>query len=560
MSNASNIVSISITEAGRAHGERLPYRHLHGEIGEVVRREWGNVDGFVLFCATGIAVRLVGPLLGSKASDPAVICVDESGTWAVALIGGHRGANDLAHDVAALLGATAVVTTATDNTNVVALDTLPGFTASGDLAGVSRAMLDGVAVRIENPIQWPVPVGLSTRPTRDDTDMVVVVSDQDEPERDGLVTLTPRSLVIGVGSSAGAPAAEIHSLFFKALTEASLNIHAIGALATVDLKAQEPGIVALAQRLSLPLLTFSVDALKLVDVPNPSDAVAAAVGTPSVAEASALLAAGPGATLVVPKQRSAMATIAIARRRGPVGSLRVVGLGPGDASHRTPAATTAVRSADVVIGYSPYVDLCADLLVPRHDVRRRAIGAEEDRCREALATAADGSIVALVCSGDAGVYAMASLVFELAPEYGWPPIEVVPGVTAALAAAAVLGAPLGHDHASISLSDLLTPWPVIHGRIKAAAEGDFVVTFYNPRSLRRTHQLGEALAILAEHRPPTTPVAAVTDVGRPTQNVVRATLATFDPAVVDMLTCVVVGSSTSRWSESRFVTPRGYRS
>lgn len=558
-----DVLVVSITAGGKRLAERLPFRHVHGDLADTVRSQWECVDSFVLVCATGIAVRVIAPLLASKVSDSAVVCVDESGRWVVPLVGGHHGANELANDVAALLGATAVITTATDATDVVALDTLPGFVARGDLAAVAAAILDGAEVRIENPLGWPIPEALARRAAADGapgTARVVVTDRTDVPDDSKLVRLVPRTLVVGVGSSIGASADEIDALLVGALADAGLDAAAVDRITSVDLKAHEPGIIELARRRSVPYVTFPAQVLHAIEVPNPSDSVAAIVGTKSVAEAAALIAAGPGSTLVIAKHRSAMATVAVARRARPEGSLRVVGLGPGRAAHRTPAATTAVRSADVVIGYSPYVDQCSELLTPRQDVRRRPIGAEEERCREALAAAAAGATVALVCSGDAGVYAMASLVFELAPEYGHPPIEVTPGVTAALAAAAVLGAPLGHDHASISLSDLLTPWPVIERRVRSAATGDFVVTFYNPRSLRRTRQLADALSILAEHRPPSTPVAAVTDVGRVSQRVVRSTIDAFDPTVVDMLTCVVVGSSTSRWSGPYLVTPRGYRS
>jgi cobalt-precorrin 5A hydrolase/precorrin-3B C17-methyltransferase len=252
--------------------------------------------------------------------------------------------------------------------------------------------------------------------------------------------------------------------------------------------------------------------------------------------------------------------VAVARRVRPEGHLAVVGLGPGDPALRTPAAAAAVRAADVVVGYGPYVDLAGDLLAARQVVVRSPIGAEAERVTEALQRAAAGEQVALVCSGDPGVYAMASLVCELAPEQVDPPVTVVPGVTAALAAAAVLGAPLGHDHAAVSLSDLLTPWPVIERRLRAVAEGDFTVSLYNPRSKRRTAQLDAALGILAAQRPPDTPAAIVTDAGRPAQRVIRTTLAGLDPEQVDMLSLVVVGSSTTRWVGDRMVTPRGYLS
>ncbi len=283
-----------------------------------------------------------------------------------------------------------------------------------------------------------------------------------------------------------------------------------------------------------------------------------AVGTPSVAEAAALLAAGPDSVLTVGKQVAEDSTVAVARRARPAGHLAVVGLGPGRAGARTLEATAAVRHAQVVIGYERYVDLASDLLSPSQLVVRYPIGAETQRCRDALERAAAGSSVALVCSGDAGVYAMASLVCELAPTAGDPPITVVPGVTAALSAAAVLGAPLGHDHASVSLSDLLTPWEVIRRRLRAVAEGDFVVSLYNPRSRRRSTRLSEALALLSRYRSPDTPAAVLTDIGRPDQRLIRSSISTVDPADVDMLALVVIGSTHTRWVGSRMVTPRGY--
>jgi precorrin-3B C17-methyltransferase len=222
------------------------------------------------------------------------------------------------------------------------------------------------------------------------------------------------------------------------------------------------------------------------------------------------------------------------------------------------AFTAAVRAADFVVGFDRYIDQCAELLSPAQVIVRSPIGAEADRCRDALARAADGARVALVCSGDAGVYAMATLVLELAPSYGMPPVEVVPGVTAATAAAAVLGAPLAHDHAFVSLSDLLTPWETIERRLVAVAESDMAVALYNPRSQRRTWQLERAKDILLAHRPSTTPVGVCTDVGRPDEHIVRTTLAELDPAIVGMLSLVVIGSSTSSVVGDRIVTPRGY--
>jgi cobalt-precorrin 5A hydrolase/precorrin-3B C17-methyltransferase len=559
------VVCCSITSAGAELARKLPYQHRQGNLLATVDELWDGVAGLVLVSATGIAVRAVAPHLNRKESDPAVVCVDDHGTFAVALAGGHAGgANRLAREVAALVGATPVVSTATDLAGLPALDSLPGFAASGDLAAVTRAWLDGSqpALRVDPGLEsWPIPPEMAGLP-REGPTWVVVTDRTAQPRSDRPeVRLYPRSLVLGVGSSTDADASSLHDLARALLEAAGLDARSVGMVATLDRKLSEPAIRSLAERFGVPLRGFGAGELRDVEVPNPSRAVEEAVGTPSVAEAAALLAAGRQAVLVSQKAVSSSfdSTVAIARRQAPEGHLAVVGLGPGLASRRTPEATAAIIHADVVIGYSMYVDLAGDLLEARHHVIRSPIGSEEDRCREALKFASEGSSVALVCSGDPGVYAMASLVCELAGEYGDPPLSIITGVTAALSGAALLGAPLGHDHAAISLSDLLTPWQVIVRRLEAAAAGDFVVSLYNPRSARRTGQLAEALGILASRRPASTPAAVLTDIGRAGESVIKTTIGELDPADVGMLSLVIVGASTTQWIGGRMVTPRGYR-
>jgi cobalt-precorrin 5A hydrolase/precorrin-3B C17-methyltransferase len=541
------VLSVAVTSAGRALGERLPYELVSDRrAAEVVPARWAEVDAFVLFLATGAAVRIIAPLLADKASDPAVVCVDEAGRFAVALCGGHAGgANALARTVAAALGATPVVTTATDAAAVPALDQLPGFVATGDIAGVTTAILDGRQPLIENELAWPSPLPAGAGPER------IVITDRAVPPATGLVALHPPSLVAGVGASSNAAADAAAALLEVAL--AGLARESLAEVATIDRRAGDPVVTSPG----LPVRAFTADALAAVDVPTPSEVVRAAVGTASVAEAAALLAAGPGAELVVAKLAGREATVAIARRRGPRGHLAVVGLGPGDVAHRTPAAEAAVRRAEVVIGYGPYVDACADLLTASQEVVRSPIGDETVRAKQAVAEAGAGRRVALVCSGDAGVYAMASLALEVAGDAGVD-VEVVPGVTAALASSALLGAPLGHDHVIISLSDLLTPWSAIEARLRAAAEADLVVALYNPRSRGRTWQFDAACDILRAHRPAGTPVGVVTDATRPAQSVHLTTLEAVDAGAVGMTTCVIVGSSTTRVVGGRMVTPRGY--
>jgi len=251
-----------------------------------------------------------------------------------------------------------------------------------------------------------------------------------------------------------------------------------------------------------------------------------------------------------------MATVAVARLT-PRGRLTVVGLGPGAADLRTPRATVALRRARYVVGLDQYVDQVRHLLPPGTVTVESGLGAEEERARTAVRLATQGNAVALVGSGDAGVYAMASPALQLAgPDVD---VDVVPGITAALAAGALLGAPLGHDHAYLSLSDLHTPWPVIVARLRACAGADLVLCLYNPRSARRTAQFDEAVAILGEHRSPDTPVGIVRDATRPDERVIRTTLDGLRKENVDMRSIVIVGSSRTTDVHGRLVTPREYR-
>jgi cobalt-precorrin 5A hydrolase/precorrin-3B C17-methyltransferase len=554
---------ISATAAGATARDRLAAtwpdrtRVYEGPVGDAVRAAFAECEQLVCFLATGAVVRLIAPLLGDKRTDPGVVCVDEGGRFAVSLVGGHGGgANELAVDVGELLAARPVVTTATDAVVVPGLDTL-GFPVEGDVAGVSRALLDGEPVALDAELAWPLP---PLRVSDGAGSYVIRVTDRAVEPGEREVVLRPPSLVVGVGASKGAPVNEVLGLVYDALREAGLSVGNVAELATVDAKADEPGIIQAAQRLGVPLVTYPAGELAAVEVPNPSDAPLAALGTPSVAEAAALVGGGE---LLVPKRKSersdgqpAMATCAVVRRLAR-GRLAVVGLGPGARDLLTPRAKAELRRAAVLVGLDQYVDQIRDLLRPGTLVLESGLGAEEERARTAVAEARKGQAVALVGSGDAGVYAMASPALAEASD----DIDVVgvPGVTAALAASAILGAPLGHDHVSISLSDLHTPWEVIERRVRAAAEADIVVTFYNPRSRGRDWQLPKALAILAEHREPTTPVGVVRNASRPDESSRLTTLAALDPAWVDMMTVVTVGNTATRDIAGRMVTPRGYR-
>jgi precorrin-3B C17-methyltransferase len=241
------------------------------------------------------------------------------------------------------------------------------------------------------------------------------------------------------------------------------------------------------------------------------------------------------------------------------GRISVVGIGPGALEHMTPKAKQEIEHADVIVGYATYIKLIQSVIKPDAEVVSGRMGREVERARTAVMHAVKNKRVVVVSSGDAGVYGMAGVVLEAAAlERAEVPIEIVPGVTAATAAAAKLGAPLVGDFAVISLSDLLTPWSVIEKRLEAATEADFVIVLYNPQSPGRTEPLAKAHQILLRHRSPETPVGIVRLAGRDGEEAVVTTLKEMMTAKIDMVTTVVVGNSTTRVVNGRMVTPRGY--
>ncbi len=244
------------------------------------------------------------------------------------------------------------------------------------------------------------------------------------------------------------------------------------------------------------------------------------------------------------------------------GKILLVGFGPGAEQHMSYRAREAIAEADVVIGYSTYIKLVEDLLGGK-EVIRKGMTEEIDRCIEAYDQAKLGKVVALISSGDIGVYGMAGPTYEVLLQSGWSPasditVEVIPGSTALSACASLVGAPLTHDFCSISLSDLLTPWPTIARRIDAAGRSDFVIALYNPKSGRRTQQIVEAQRILLQYRKADTPVAIVKSAYREMQEIQLVTLDKMADCKIGMLTTVLIGNSSTYVQEGLMITPRGY--
>ena len=571
----------------------LPDATVHGFAGRVegadetfegvadhLRRLFADGRPIVGLCAAGILIRALAPLVSEKAAEPPVVAVAEDGSIAVPLLGGHSGANRLAQAIAAATGGSAAVTTAGDVRLGVALDDPPpGWrVANRDAAkGIAAAMLAGdpVALRLDaGDSGW---LSDSGNTFHDDAPLVIHVTDRTVGDPGDDLVLHPPVLAVGVGSERGAEAAELVGLVEATLADHGLAAGAVACVASLDLKADEAAVHAVAAALGVEARFFDAPRLE-AETPrlaNPSDVVFREVGCHGVSEGAALAVVGEAGALVVEKRKTKRATCAIARSPQPIdvsaigqgrGSLAVVGIGPGAGDWRTPEATRALRQASDIVAYGLYLDLIADVIAGKR-LHQSQLSEEEARVRLALDLAAEGKAVALVSSGDAGIYALATLVFELLEredrgDWNRLAISVAPGISALQAAAARIGAPIGHDFCTISLSDLLTPWPDIERRLKAAADGDFVVALYNPVSKRRRTQLTAARDILLTARPSETPVVLARNLGRDGETINVIDLADLTPDVVDMLTLVLVGSSNTRRvtrGGGRWVyTPRGY--
>jgi cobalt-precorrin 5A hydrolase/precorrin-3B C17-methyltransferase len=587
----------------------LLIRWPHGEDSAEawLAEHWPRVSGLVAIGACGLVTRLVAPLLTDKRSDPAVVVIDPQARWMVPLVGGHQaGGEALARELAALLGGTAVCTGPSASEGRLALDAFGddwGWRrGAGDWSALMRA-----AARSGEGDCWPVvqtcgqtgwqgleaarwlaPVPAPLAPTG-----AVPVAGALEPALPLAISVRqgegcrwhPPCLWLGVGCERDTSLSLLERLMETTLEAEGLAPEAVAGLASCTRKGDEAALLALAERRGWPLRLYDAEQLAAVAVPHPSAVVEREMGTASVAEAGALLAAAaaetePGGTpAVLPLDRLLVskriarasagergaATLAIAlaaRQWAPQrGALHLVGSGPGALDLLTPEARRVLSRCGAWVGYGLYLDLLEPLRRPDQLRLDGRLTEERARCAEALALAREGLTVALISSGDSGIYGMAGLALELwweLPELDRPAFAVHPGLSALQLAAARVGSPLMHDFCTISLSDRLTPWPLIEQRLAAAAAGDFVVALYNPRSKGRDWQLERARDLLLTHRPPSTPVLLARQLGRAEEACAVHTLGTFPSEAVDMFTLVLIGNSQTRERGGLLLTPRGY--
>ena len=544
---------------------------------------WPQLQLLVAAMASGALIRSLAPLLRDKRLDPAVLLLDGGGRHVIPLLGSHgRHGDQLAAAMAAFRGGQVWRSGYSSGSGQLALDCFGSSLGwqrglgNWDQLVKAFAQHQGMAlVQESGSPSWRATAAAARLqpadpfPPGEHCEHWLYVGHR--AATGATAHWHPPVLWLGLGCERHTRPAVLEAAVEKGLAAAGLAGAAVAGVASLDRKGDEPGLLALCQQRQWPLKIFTAAHLAAVPVPNGSPVVARQVGTPSVAEAAALAAAGTGARLLVPKtvvhgeRASGAATCAVALATSPWaparGSLDVVGSGPGALDQLTPAARSALAAATTWVGYGPYLDHLEPLRAA-HQLRLDGVlGKERERCATALATACQGQRVALVSSGDSGIYGLAGLALARwldLPEQDRPDFAVHPGISALQMAAARLGGPLMHDFCVISLSDKLTPWATIQQRLHAAALGDFVVALYNPRSKERSWQLQEARRILLAGRAGTTPVAICRQLARPEEHVTLTTLAALESSTVDMLTLVLVGNSQSQRRGSWLVTPRGY--
>ena len=578
---SDQVQTIALTPGAAEALPLAPDPCLIGQASALLKQNWRGT--LLVVGAIGAVTRLIAPLIQSKERDPAVLVLDAQARMVVPLLGGHQaGAEERAQQLAALLGATAVVTGDCASQQRLPLDAFGrpwGWTPSGPGSSWRSLMVSqaqGKALSVQQQCGtdlWRQCSGAqhSFDSTEPDADLRIT-AERTPNESPDPCCWHPPVLWLGVGCERDTSLSLIERAVATALQDAGLAEEAVAGLSTIDRKGDETALLQLAKQREWPLRLHTAAELASITVPTPSPVVQAEMGTASVAEAAALLAAGPEAQLRLPKRidkagpnEQGAVTVAIAEAQEAFapqrGELHLIGSGPGDLALLTPDARTALSRCVAWVGYGLYLDLLEPLRRPDQVRLDGQLTRERDRCRQALELARQGTKVALVSSGDSGIYGMAGLALELwlsLPEHERPAFQVHPGISALQLAAARAGAPLMHDFCTISLSDRLTPWEVIEKRLEAAAAGDFVVALYNPRSKGRDWQLEKARQILLTGRPASTPVVVARQLGRKEESVELQELGSLPVEAVDMLTVLVIGNSSSRASGGKLVTPRGY--
>ncbi len=547
---------------------------------EILLKKWPEIDLIIFIGSIAASIRIINSFLTSKDQDPGVIVIDNKCSKIVPLIGLHQSnTQNIAFQIANLLGGEIIETTNSNDQSFLNLDAFGnqwGWQRSGNIKDWSKLV---IKQSNNEKIFCKQLSGNSLWKNSESGEIINQINEKEIEKPDAtfhvsifenhVTTWHPPLLWIGIGCERNTSKDLIANSLDNFFESGNLSQKSIAGFATIDIKNNEKGILELVREKNLPIKFFSKEDLSKIIVPNPSNVVENEIGTPSVAEASCLLAAGEESILLeekrIFKNQSGAVTIAVAKSKNQYnlthGEIHIIGSGPGDISFLTNNARKALSRCTVWIGYKMYLDLIKPIKRNDQVLIESELTKEKERCSKAIKLAKEGIKVALISSGESGFYGMAGLLLELLQkikkEYR-PYFEVHPGISSVQLAAAISGAPLMNDFCSVSLSDKLTPWSLIEKRIEGALLGDFVIALFNPQSIERNWQLKSVIDICLKSRHGDTPVLIARQVGRDNQTKKFFTLNTIPFKEIDMLSIIIIGNSQTTLVDEIFLTPRGY--
>ena len=555
---------------------------------EFIQKHWGEIDIFLFVGSISATVRLISPLLISKEEDPGVIVIDKKFSKIIPLIGIHQTmCYDIALKLANLFDGDLIMTNNSKFEKSLNLD------AFGNHWGWNRSGLmnnwSNIVIKQSNkqPIFVKQNSGNKLWRESESGKEIKYLSNQDKVEKEEntffistknyhKVAWHPRTLWVGIGCERNTSAKFIEDCISKLFLKYEISLFSIAGLATVDIKKDEKALIDITKTKNWPIKFFKNKDLLKVDVPNPSKIVFEEIGTFSVAEAASLLACGnEGGQIVIEKnifkdkdasgKNLGAVTLAISESKKQFaperGFVHVIGSGPGALSYLTGESRAALSQCSIWIGYKKYLDLLSPLMRDDQIRINSELTQEKQRCDEAISLAQQGIKVALISSGDAGIYGMAGLLIELIQKLDTqhrPLFAIHPGISSLQLAAALAGAPLMNDFCAISLSDKLTPWEVIKKRINGALVGDFVAVIFNPQSNERNWQLKTTIEMFLKFRAKTTPVLVARQVGRNQQKKRIFNLDSIPINEIDMLSIIIIGNSSTKLVNNFLISPRGY--
>ena len=552
-----------------------------------IQENWSEIDVFIFIGSLSASIRLISPFLISKDQDSGVIVIDKNGSKIIPLLGIHQtDAYEISLKLKNFFDGDLIMTNHSIFEKNLIIDSFGknwGWHRSGSIGNWSNLVINQsnkqkIYVKQTSGNQlWKQSISGKNINSLFDTHKAEMEKNTFfiSTKNYHRATWHPPILWIGIGCERNTSSEFIEECINKLFIKYQLSLHSVAGLATIDLKKDEKAIINISNIKNWPIKFFRNKELLKIDIPNPSKIVFDEIGTFSVSEAASLLACGSGGELLIGKnifkhkdssgKSLGAVTLAVAQSKKQFapskGEIHVIGSGPGDLSYLTNESKIALSECAVWIGYKMYLDLLEPLM--RNDQIRinSELTQEKERCSKAISLAQEGIKVALISSGDSGIYGMAGLLIEMVQKIDnnfRPYFAIHPGISSMQLAASLAGAPLMNDFCVISLSDKLTPWETIEKRINGALVGDFVVAIFNPQSIERNWQLRKTIDMFLRVRPKSTPVLIARQVGRNDQEKRFFNLDNIPINEIDMLTIIIIGNSKSKLIDDNLISPRGY--